>query len=195
MHALWHKCRCQLRLCDAPWHRRGRLSGYHRPPCPAPATSQASVIRLLDADDHPSERRLARAGLPDNADRLPRTHIDVDAVNGLHMVDRLAKEALFDREPRRIAGGQGGDDARARDAARRADEDEVLVPLGVSGVEEVDIGGFKQVTDLSITEKSWKTTVGGAEGAFGNCMGWTGLLAAMKAWIEYGIDLREGFYK
>lgn len=50
-------------------------------------------------------------------------------------------------------------------------------------------------TLVTITEKSWTTTVGGAEGAFGNCMGWTGMLAALKAWIEYGIDLREGFYK
>ena len=24
MHALWSKCRGQLRLCDAPWHRRQR---------------------------------------------------------------------------------------------------------------------------------------------------------------------------
>ncbi|WP_009884852.1 SRPBCC domain-containing protein [Brevibacterium aurantiacum] len=50
-------------------------------------------------------------------------------------------------------------------------------------------------TLVTVTEKSWKTTVGGAEGAFGNCMGWTGMLAALKAWIEYGIDLREGFYR
>lgn len=50
-------------------------------------------------------------------------------------------------------------------------------------------------TLVTITEKSWRPTVGGAEGAFGNCMGWTGMLAALKAWIEYGIDLREGFYK
>lgn len=50
-------------------------------------------------------------------------------------------------------------------------------------------------TLVTITEKSWQPTIGGAEGAFGNCMGWTGMLAALKAWVEYGIDLREGFYK
>lgn len=50
-------------------------------------------------------------------------------------------------------------------------------------------------TLVTVTEKSWKTTVGGAEGAFGNCMGWTGMLAALKAWVEHGINLREGFYK
>ncbi|GAA1864707.1 SRPBCC domain-containing protein [Brevibacterium marinum] len=50
-------------------------------------------------------------------------------------------------------------------------------------------------TLVTVTEQSWRTTVGGAEDAFGNCMGWTGMLAALKAWVEYGIDLREGFYK
>lgn len=58
--------------------------------------------------------------------------------------------------------------------------------------EPVDGGSRTLVT---ITEKSWKPTAKGAEGAFGNCMGWTGMLAAMKAWLEYGINLREGFYK
>lgn len=50
-------------------------------------------------------------------------------------------------------------------------------------------------TKVSITESSWRVTQAGAKAAFGNCMGWTGMLAAMKAWLEYGINLREGFYK
>ncbi|WP_309132329.1 SRPBCC domain-containing protein [Brevibacterium sp.] len=58
--------------------------------------------------------------------------------------------------------------------------------------EPVDGGSRTLVT---ITEKSWKLTQKGADGAFGNCMGWTGMLAAMKAWLEHGINLREGFYK
>jgi uncharacterized protein YndB with AHSA1/START domain len=58
--------------------------------------------------------------------------------------------------------------------------------------EPVDGGSRTLVT---ITEKSWKPTTKGAAGAFGNCMGWTGMLAAMKAWLEHGINLREGFSK
>ena len=50
-------------------------------------------------------------------------------------------------------------------------------------------------TLVTITEKSWKLTEGGAQGAFGNCMGWTGMLSALKVWIEHGINLREGYYK
>jgi len=50
-------------------------------------------------------------------------------------------------------------------------------------------------TKVDITETSWQATTDGAKAAFGNCMGWTGMMAAMKAWLEYGINLREGFYK
>lgn len=50
-------------------------------------------------------------------------------------------------------------------------------------------------TKVEITEASWQATESGAKAAFGNCMGWTGMMAAMKAWLEYGINLREGFYK
>lgn len=50
-------------------------------------------------------------------------------------------------------------------------------------------------TKVTITESGWHPTGAGAQAAFGNCMGWTGMLAALKAWLEHGINLREGFYK
>lgn len=50
-------------------------------------------------------------------------------------------------------------------------------------------------TLVTITEASWRATVDGAKNAFGNCEGWTGMLAALKIWVEHGINLREGFYK
>jgi uncharacterized protein YndB with AHSA1/START domain len=50
-------------------------------------------------------------------------------------------------------------------------------------------------TLVTITESSWRATDAGAKSAFGNCEGWTGMLAALKAWLEHGINLREGFYK
>lgn len=53
-------------------------------------------------------------------------------------------------------------------------------------------GGVR--TLVTITESAWRPTPGGAESAFGNCAGWTGMLAALKAWAEHGINLREGFY-
>lgn len=50
-------------------------------------------------------------------------------------------------------------------------------------------------TLVTITEASWLTTSQGAKSAFGNCEGWTGMLAALKAWVEHGVNLREGFYR
>lgn len=58
--------------------------------------------------------------------------------------------------------------------------------------EPVDGGARTLVT---INESSWLPTPEGAESAFGNCAGWTGMLAALKAWIEHGINLRDGFYR
>ncbi|MFV0435106.1 MAG: SRPBCC domain-containing protein [Leucobacter sp.] len=58
--------------------------------------------------------------------------------------------------------------------------------------EAIDGGARTLVT---ITETSWKVTVDGAKAAFGNCEGWTGMLVALKAWLEHGINLREGFYR
>lgn len=50
-------------------------------------------------------------------------------------------------------------------------------------------------TLVTITETAWRATPAGAEAAFGNCEGWTGMLAALKAWLEHGVNLREGFYR
>lgn len=49
-------------------------------------------------------------------------------------------------------------------------------------------------TLVTITESGWQVTAAGARNAFGNCQGWTGMLAALKAWVEHGINLRDGFY-
>src|SRR5688572_23705877 len=44
-------------------------------------------------------------------------------------------------------------------------------------------------TLVTITESSWRADADGAKSAFGNCEGWTGMLAALKAWVEHGINL------
>lgn len=50
-------------------------------------------------------------------------------------------------------------------------------------------------TLVEISESGWKSSNEGLEASYGNCMGWTGMLCAMKMWLEHGINLREGFYK
>jgi uncharacterized protein YndB with AHSA1/START domain len=58
--------------------------------------------------------------------------------------------------------------------------------------ESIDDGARTLVT---ISEGRWLPTPEGAKNAFGNHEGWAGMLAAMKAWLEHGINLREGFYR
>lgn len=58
--------------------------------------------------------------------------------------------------------------------------------------EPIDQGARTLVT---VTETAWMLTTDGARAAFGNCEGWTGMLAALKAWLEHGINLRDGFYR
>lgn len=50
-------------------------------------------------------------------------------------------------------------------------------------------------TLVTITESSWQATPEGAKAAFDNCEGWTGMLLALRTWLEHGINLREGFYR
>lgn len=50
-------------------------------------------------------------------------------------------------------------------------------------------------TKLTITEGPWPFTAAGAQEAMGSQMGWTGMLAALKVWLEHGVHLRDDFYK
>jgi uncharacterized protein YndB with AHSA1/START domain len=57
--------------------------------------------------------------------------------------------------------------------------------------EELDDGR----TLVTIAEEGWRDTATGQKASYGNCEGWTGMLCALKVWLEHGINLREGFYK
>jgi len=50
-------------------------------------------------------------------------------------------------------------------------------------------------TLVRIEEHGWSDTEKGRAASYGNCEGWTGMLCALKMWIEHGINLRQGFYK
>ena len=49
-------------------------------------------------------------------------------------------------------------------------------------------------TLVTIAEEGWHRTETGERAAFDNCEGWSGVLCCMKAWLEHGIGLRDGFY-
>jgi uncharacterized protein YndB with AHSA1/START domain len=50
-------------------------------------------------------------------------------------------------------------------------------------------------TLVTIAEEGWRDTDAARQASYGNCEGWTGMLCAMKVWLEHGINLRDGFYK
>lgn len=50
-------------------------------------------------------------------------------------------------------------------------------------------------TLVTISEKGWHETPTGLKASYGNCHGWSQMLCAMKAWVEHGINLREGMYR
>jgi uncharacterized protein YndB with AHSA1/START domain len=50
-------------------------------------------------------------------------------------------------------------------------------------------------TLVTIAEEGWRDTEAAQQSSYGNCEGWTGMLCAMKVWLEHGINLRDGFYK
>lgn len=58
---------------------------------------------------------------------------------------------------------------------------------------------FEQLDDgrtlVRISEAGWKPTAAGLKASYGNCEGWTGMLIALKVWLEHGIRLRDRFYK
>jgi uncharacterized protein YndB with AHSA1/START domain len=49
-------------------------------------------------------------------------------------------------------------------------------------------------TLVSISESGWKDDPKNLEKSYGNCMGWSQMLSALKAYVEYGINLRKGAY-
>ena len=58
---------------------------------------------------------------------------------------------------------------------------------------------FKDLGDgrtlVEIAEDGWRENQDALNASYGNCQGWTGMLLALKVWIEHGINLREGLYK
>lgn len=48
---------------------------------------------------------------------------------------------------------------------------------------------------VSVTETGWTAEPEDLGAAFGNCMGWSHMLSAMKAWLDHGIQLRPGMFR
>lgn len=58
-----------------------------------------------------------------------------------------------------------------------------------------DVEGDANRTKVEVEERGWRSTDAAVKASYGNCMGWAQMLAALKAWAEHKINLREGAYK
>lgn len=67
---------------------------------------------------------------------------------------------------------------------------DTTVTMSFSSVE-----GDQGRTLVEIAEEGWHETPAGLKASYGNCMGWSQMLAALKVSLEHGINLREGMYK
>ena len=67
-----------------------------------------------------------------------------------------------------------------------------------AGYETTVTMSFKSLDDdrtlVEIAEEGWRFTEGALKASYGNCQGWSQMLCALKAWLEHGINLREGMY-
>jgi uncharacterized protein YndB with AHSA1/START domain len=52
----------------------------------------------------------------------------------------------------------------------------------------------KKGTRVTISESGWKNTPKGIKNSYMNCWGWAQMLSCLKAYAEYGINLRKGAY-
>lgn len=55
----------------------------------------------------------------------------------------------------------------------------------------LDDGG----TLVTIAEAGWRENDNGVRKSYLNCEGWTQMLCCLKAYVEHGINLRDGYYR
>lgn len=53
----------------------------------------------------------------------------------------------------------------------------------------------ENATIVRISESGWKENQQDLNRSYGNCMGWSQMVSALKAYTEYGINLRKGAYE
>lgn len=49
-------------------------------------------------------------------------------------------------------------------------------------------------TLVEISEHGWTESQAGLDASYGNCMGWSQMLCALKMWVEHRINARDGMY-
>jgi len=55
-----------------------------------------------------------------------------------------------------------------------------------------NLGGVS--TRVRISESGWKNDVNGLKSSYSSCNGWAQMLTCMKGYLEFGINLSEGYW-
>ena len=84
----------------------------------------------------------------------------------------------------------------ASEATEPSTTGEAPQPVGYKTTVTMEFTGLEDGRTLvTISERGWRQTPGGLKSSYGNCEGWTGMLCAMKVYLERGFNFRVGFYK
>jgi uncharacterized protein YndB with AHSA1/START domain len=94
-----------------------------------------------------------------------------------------------------------GDDATKFPVVVKRTIKNELIELGWEGAKGLDthvrmefIDAGDNETIVRISESGWRETQDDLNSSYLNCMGWSQMISALKAYCEYGIDLRKGAY-
>lgn len=75
-----------------------------------------------------------------------------------------------------------------------------LIELGWEGNKGLDthvrieFDAVGEETIVRISETGWRETQDDLDASYRNCMGWSQMVSALKAYVEYDINLRKGAY-
>lgn len=93
-----------------------------------------------------------------------------------------------------------GDDKMKFPVVVKTMKKDELIELGWEGAKgldthvrmEFDAAGDETI--VRISETGWRETQDDLNSSYLNCMGWSHMISALKAYVEYGINLRKGAY-
>lgn len=83
--------------------------------------------------------------------------------------------------------GEGGEDAAGNKEVRTYKDVVCRAQIAFEALDDSS-------TLVSISESGWPETEKGLHLSYGNCQGWTQMSCCLKAFLEYGINLRKGAY-
>lgn len=98
-----------------------------------------------------------------------------------------------------FADNPGDEKAKFPVVVKTMKKDE-LIELGWEGAKGLDTHirmEFESAPDgtiVRISETGWRETQEDLDSSYLNCMGWSQMISALKAYVEYGINLRKGAY-